>query len=427
MSIFNKYKYGKNYKKLLIAAYAFTLLVFAIKLVYTAQLPAVIDFFKTTKANATLGLTIYYFVYAAAQIALGFYITKINFKNYLLITSILSAISFSMISVIESLTVIWVIFAINGFFQAASWGGIVFITSKYLPNETLSYSSKFLATASAVGNAVTYGVSAFFVEVSDWRITFIFFGILFLISIVYLFIQIGILDKISKRKDEYSFEYIKQGDNSDSKQKVAYVVPLGVKFNVKLFMTFIISASFLANCLIYGLGNWIPNLLKEVHGFPTSLSILLTMIMPLISMFATISMYRSFDKSSRVFSKTGIMAITLLVLTVVMVFTFDINFIFAIFMCALLRYLPTAVSAGYNSYTLLKIKNYINSGTSTLIVNSGAAIAAGLMPFITGAIMDSFGWVVYYEVMAGVCLLLVALIFVGNAIINRKKNITAWF
>ena len=110
-----------------------------------------------------------------------------------------------------------------------------------------------------------------------------------------------------------------------------------------------------------------------------------------------------------------------------MVFGFDKNFIFAILMCALLKYLPTAVSAGYNSYTLVKIKNYINSGTSTLIVNSGAAIAAGLMPFITGAIMDTFGWAVYYEFMAGICLLLVALIFVGNAIIKKKNNITAWF
>ncbi len=426
MSLFNRYKYAKNYKKLLIAAYVFTLLVFAIKLVYTAQLPAVIDFYKTTKANATIGITIYYFVYALAQIALSFYITKINFKNYLLITSILSAVSFSLIGVIDSLVTIWIIFAINGFFQAASWGGIVYITSKYLPNETLSYSSKFLATASAVGNAITYGVSAFFVEVSDWRITFIFFGILFLISIVYLFVQIGILDKISKRRDEYSFDFVNL-DNSNNKQKTAYVVPFGVKFNVRLFMLFIISASFLANCLIYGLGNWIPNLLKEVHGFPTSLSILLTMIMPLISMFATISMYRSFDKSSRVFSKTGFVALILLVLTIVMVFTFDINFIFAIFMCALLKYLPTAVSSGYNSYTLVKIKNYINSGTSTLVVNSGAAIAAGLMPFITGAIMDNFGWAIYYEVMAGVGLLLVALIFVGNAIIKKKNNITPWF
>lgn len=427
MSIFNKYKYAKNYKRLLIAAYAFTLLVFAIKLVYTAQIEVVREFFNTTKATASLGLTIYYFVYAAAQIALGFYITKINFKNYLLITSLLSAISFSLIPVVESLTVIWVIFAINGFFQAASWGGIVYITSKYLPNETLSYSSKFLATASAVGNAVTYGVSAFFVEVSDWRITFVFFGVSFLISIIYLFVQIGKLDKIIKRKDEYSFEYIKQDDSSNVKQKTAYVVPFGVNFNVKLFMAFIIAVSFLANCLIYGLGNWIQNLFKEFYGLTDALSILLTMIMPVISMFATLAMYRSFDKSSKVFSKTGIMAIILLVLTVVMVFTFDKNFIFAIFMCALLKYLPTAVSSGYNSYTLVKIKNYINSGTSTLIVNSGAAIAAGLMPFITGAIMDNFGWAVYYEVMAGVCLLLVALIFVGNAIINKKKNITAWF
>ena len=113
MSIFNKYKYAKNYKRLLIAAYAFTLLVFAIKLVYTAQIEVVREFFNTTKATASLGLTIYYFVYAAAQIALGFYITKINFKNYLLITSLLSAISFSLIPVVESLTVIWVIFAIS--------------------------------------------------------------------------------------------------------------------------------------------------------------------------------------------------------------------------------------------------------------------------------------------------------------------------
>ena len=426
MSIFNRYRYAKNYKKLLIAAYAFTLLVFAIKLVYTAQLPAVIDFYETTKSNATIGITIYYFVYALAQIALSFYITKINFKNYLLITSILSAISFSLIGVIDSLVTIWVIFAINGFFQAASWGGIVYVISKYLPNETLSYSNKFLATSSTVGNAVTYAVSAFFVEFTDWRITFIFFGVLFLISIVYLFIQIGILDKISKRKDEYSFEYIKQ-DNSNVKEKTSYVVPFGVKFNVGLLMVFIITASFLSNCLIYGLGNWIPNLLKDMYGFPTSLSILLTMVMPLISMIATLAMYRSFDKSSRVFSKTGIMAIILLVLTIIMIFGFDKNFIFAILMCALLKYLPTAVSSGYNSYTLVKIKNYINSGTSTLIVNSGAAIAAGLMPFVTATIMDSFGWAAYSMFMAVICLLLVALIFVGCILVKKKNNITAWF
>lgn len=425
MSIFNKYKYGKNYKRLIIACYMFTVFVFAIKLVYTAQLPAVIDFFKTTKANATLGLTIYYFVYAAAQIALSFYITKINFKNYLLITSILSAVSFSLISVMESLVVIWVIFAINGFFQAASWGGVVFITSKYLPNETLSYSNKMLSTASTVGNAITYAVSAFFVEFADWRVTFIFFGILFLISIFYFFLQIGILDKISKKRDELSFEFVEQ--NSTNKQKATYVVPKDVKFNVSLFMVYIIAVSFLVNCLIYGLGNWIPNLLKEVHGFPTSLSILLTMVMPLISMIATIVMFNSFDRSGKMFTKTGTFAIILFLTIVVMIFGFDLNFVFALIMCVLLKYLPTAVSSGSGSYTITKIKNHINSGTGILIVNSGAAIAAGVVPFITGLIMDNFGWSIYYIFMAGLCLVTLILIWVGNIVIKKRNNIAPWF
>lgn len=426
MSVFNRYKYAKQYKRLLFAGYMFTLLVFAIKLVYTAQLPVVIKFFKTTKANATLGLTIYYFVYAAAQIALSFFITKINFKNFLLITSVLSAISFSLISFTSSLFVIWAIFALNGILQAGSWGGIVFIISKYLPNETLSYSNKMLSTASTVGNAITYAVSAFFFAVADWRTTFIFFGILFLLSIVYLFIQIGVLDKISKKKDEYSFEYIKQGTDK-GKQKTLYVVPFGIKFNVKLFVAFIILCSFMSNCLIYGIGNWITNLLIDVHGFPTALSILLTMVMPLIAMFATILMYNSYDKSSKIFTKTGISTFILLILTVVMIFGFDLSFVFAIIMCVFMKFLPNAISSGYGSYSLIKIKNYFNSGTSTLIVNSGAAIAAGLMPFITGLIMDKYGWAVYYGFMAGVCFITLLIILIGVIVLNKKNNISNWF
>lgn len=426
MSIFKQYKYAKNYKRLLFAAYMFNMLVFAIKLVYTAQLPAVIDFFGTTKANATLGLTIYYFVYAASQIALSFFITKINFKWYLFITSILSAISFSIIGAIDSLFAIWIIFALNGFLQAGCWGGIIFIISKYLPNETLSYSNKLLSTATTIGNAITYAISAFFVAIADWRLTFVFFGILFFISIVYLFVQIGIVDKITKRKDEYSFDYI-DTNNKKGKQNNSYVLPSGIRFNVKLLLTYIIICSFLINCLNYGIGNWIPNLLKDVHGFPTALSILLTMVMPLISMLATIVMYNNFDKSNNIFLKSCILALVLLALIIVMIFGFDLSFVFAILMCVLLKFLPTAVSAGYGSYTLVKIKNYINSGSSTLVVNSGAAIAAGLMPFITGLIMDNYGWATYYTFMAGICLITFLFIFIGIIIINKKKNINAWF
>ncbi len=420
MSVLGKYKYAKNYKKLLLACYMFYLLSFAIKLVYTCQLQAIIDDFKTTNAQASLGLTIYYFVYAVAQIVLGIFILKINMRYFLLITSLMSAISFSMIGLTDNLTVVWVIFGLNGILQAGSVGGIMYVFAKYLPNETLSYANKILATGSTIGNSLTYLISAIFVEVLSWKYTFVFFGVFLFISVVYLFIQIKTMDKIIKNNDEYSFEL-------KSLKKVSYVVPQGLKFNISLFMVFVVAVSFLSNCLVYGLGNWIPSLLKKIHGFPTSLSILLTMFMPIIAMFSNIIMYNSFDKSGKIVTKTGLLSFLTFAMILLMIFGYSWNFVFALIMSALLKFLPGCVSSGYGAYALMKFKNYINSGTSTLIVNSGAAVAAGLMPFITGYIMDNFGWQSYYIFMAGIAFVLVALIFIGKIIIQKRNNIANWF
>ncbi len=420
MSVLSKYKYAKNYKKLLLACYMFYLLSFAIKLVYTCQLQAIIDDFKTTKAQASLGLTIYYFVYAVAQIVLGIFILKINMRNFLLITSLMSAISFSMIGLTDNLTIVWVIFGLNGILQAGSVGGIMFIFAKYLPNETLSYANKVLATGSTIGNSLAYLISAIFVEVLSWKYTFVFFGVFLFASVVYMFIQMNTMDKIIKNKDEYSFEF-------DGSKKISYVIPRGINFNISLLMAFIIAVSFLVNCLAYGLGNWIPSLLKDIHGFPTSLSILLTMFMPIIVMLSNIIMYNSFDKSGKIITKTGLLSLISLGLLLLMVFGYTWNFVFALIMCALLKYIPGCLSAGYGSYTTMKFKHYINSGTSSLIVNSGAAVAAGLMPFVTGFIMDMFGWQAYYIFMACIAFILVVLIFVGKIIIQKRNNIAEWF
>ncbi len=422
MSVLGRYKYAKNYKKLLIACYMFYLLSFAIKLVYTCQLQAIIDDFKTTRAQASLGLTIYYFVYAVAQIVLGMFIIKINVRNFLLVTSLMSAISFSMIGLTDNLTVVWVIFGLNGILQSGSVGGIMYIFAKYLPNETLSYANKVLATGSTIGNSLTYLISAIFVEFLSWKYTFVFFGVFLFASVVYMFIQMKTMDKIIKNNDEYSFEF-----DSSKDKKLSFVIPQDIKFDVTLLMTFIIVVSFFVNCLAYGIGNWIPSLLKDIHGFPTSLSILLTMFMPIISMLAGIAMYNSFDKSGKIITKTGILSLITLGLLLLMVFGYTWNFAFALIMCALLKYIPSCISAGYGSYTTMKLKYYINSGTSSLIVNSGAAIAAGLMPFITGYIMDTYGWQTYYMVMAGMCFVLVALIFVGRYIVQKRDNISKWF
>ena len=49
------------------------------------------------------------------------------------------------------------------------------------------------------------------------------------------------------------------------------------------------------------------------------------------------------------------------------------------------------------------------------------------MPFITGYIMDTWGWQAYYGIMAGVCFVLVVLIFIGRYVVQKRGNISKWF
>ena len=117
MSVFKKYKYGRQYSLLLIACFLFFAMTMAIKLTYTAQLVEIVAYYKTTKSLASIGLTSYYFVYTIAQIVLGLTISKINIKNFMLINAVLSCVSFALIGITTDIWQVCVILGLNGVFQ----------------------------------------------------------------------------------------------------------------------------------------------------------------------------------------------------------------------------------------------------------------------------------------------------------------------
>lgn len=420
MSVFEKYKYGHHYRTILVACYLFYTMTMAIKLAYTSQLVEIESFFKTSKALASLGLTIYYFVYALAQVGLGLIISKIDIKKFLVITAILSAVSFSLIGVTNELWQVWIILGLNGIFQCGGWGGVTYILGKNLPNDTLSHCNKILVTGSVVGTAFSYLVSSICIEFLSWKLTFVIIGILYLASTLFLLYQENKIEKIHSRHDELDFDTFIKDHTHD------YVIPKGEKVNLVPIMIFIVVLSFLGNCLYYGIGNWIPSYLKEVHLFPTSLSILITLTMPLASVPSRIVMFKSFDKSGKIFPKSTLIGLILTIILVVMVFTYGLNLLFAIIVSLVLKLLVEAYMASFSSYTLMKFKNYINTGTSSLMVNSAASLGAGVIAIVSGLVMDAFGWSNYYLFLSILCAISVAICGIGSIIIKKKSNISTW-
>ena len=420
MSTFEKYKYAKNYKTILIACYLFYTLTMALKLAYTSQLVEIESFFNTSKALASLGLTIYYFVYAIAQVCLGLVISKIDIKKFLVISAILSSVSFSLIGITNELWQVWIILGLNGIFQCGGWGGITYILGKNLPNDTLSHCSKILVTGSVVGTAFSYLVSSICIEFLSWKFTFVVIGALYLASTLFLLIQESRIEKIHSRHDELDFDKTIKDHSHD------YVIPEGEKVNLVPIMAFIVVLSFLVNCLYYGIGNWIPSYLKEVHAFPTTLSILITLTMPLASVPSRIVMFKSFDKSGNIFPKSTLIGGILTIILSLMVLTYGLNLIYAIIISLALKIIIEAFAAGFSSYTLMKFKNYINTGTSSLIVNSSASFGAGVIAIVSGLVMDAFGWSNYYLFLAILCAISVIICGIGGLIIKKKSKISTW-
>ncbi len=420
MSTFEKYKYAKNYKTILIACYLFYTLTMALKLTYTSQLVEIESFFNTSKVLASLGLTIYYFVYAIAQVCLGLVISKIDIKKFLVISAILSSVSFSLIGITNELWQVWIILGLNGIFQCGGWGGITYILGKNLPNDTLSHCSKILVTGSVVGTAFSYLISSICIEFLSWKFTFVVIGALYLASTLFLLIQESRIEKIHSRHDELDFDKTIKDHTHD------YVIPKGEKVNLVPIIIFIVVLSFLVNCLYYGIGNWIPSYLKEVHSFPTTLSILITLTMPLASVPSRIVMFKSFDKSGNIFPKSTLIGVILTAMLIIMVFTYGLNLLFAIIASLVLKVVMEAFVAGFSSYTLMKFKNYINTGTSSLIVNSSASFGAGVIAIVSGLVMDAFGWSNYYLFLAILCAISVTICGIGGLIIKKKSKISTW-
>ncbi len=420
MSTFEKYKYGHHYKIILIACYLFYTLTMALKLAYTSQLVEIVSFFNTSKALVSLGLTIYYFVYAIAQVGLGLIISKIDIKKFLVVTAILSSVSFSLIGITNELWQVWIILGLNGIFQCGGWGGITYILGKNLPNDTLSYCSKILVTGSVVGTAFSYFISSICIEFLSWKATFVVIGVLYLASTLFLLFQENKIEKIHSRHDELDFDKFVKDHSHD------YVIPKGEKVNLVPIMIYIVVLSFLVNCLYYGIGNWIPSYLKEVHLFPTTLSIFITLMMPLASVPSRIVMFKSFDKSGNIFSKSTLIGVILTTLLVLMVFTYGLNLLYAIIISLALKIIIEAFAAGVSSYTLMKFKNYINTGTSSLIVNSSASFGAGVIAIVSGLVMDAFGWSNYYLFLAILSAISVIICGIGSVIIKKKSKISTW-
>ncbi len=403
--------------KFLFACYFFYLISIVLKMVYSAEIVEIIAAFPgATKASVGTGLTAYYFVYTAAQLIVAFIINKINIKAFMTVTTVLSALSFGAIYFSGELWQLYIILGLNGVFQSGVWGGVMYFVGKYVPREMAAFSSSLMSTGMALGTALAYGLSAFFVAVADWRWTFVFFAA---ISLVTLVIFLVFLKKIDAKSGAAHPEIDLP---KEPEEKKLPVIPHGVHgsgMNAALIMLIVIA--FFAGCVYYSISNWVPSLLTEEYGMLSQYSMLLTIALPVCMMPGPIAASALCDRHDNKYGVCAIFSAGAFIAVFVMCFLYNASLWLALVLSIAMLFCIRGVIQVICGYFPLVLKDRINSGVSSLMLNAGACLGAAIMPLLTGLIMDAYDWRQYYIFTAAIALVTAVLIIIA-ALHDRKKK-----
>lgn len=385
----------------------------SMKMAYSSSISEIIDDYGISNTYASLPLTMYYIFYTIIQVMLTLFITKINLKRYLLITFTVSGLSFVSIYFYSPIWYISLILAVNGITLGAAWCSAVLIFVKYLSQKTLNRACLFMSAGFAVGGALSFGVSALSIYLGNWRISFLAFGVMFLISLGY---EMYSLNRAEKAQ-------LKPKDEQIVLKKQTYRIK---KLKAKYLLILSIIAMFFVSFLYYGFNNWMPKILKDIFGLSNANSTLITASFPIIVYLGAILSVVFCNLLKDDFSVSLIFSIIVAIMSFILSYYYNLNIMLTIALIFMLGILLRLLINLFGVLTPLHILEYINSGKSSAIITSSASGAAAVSPAIISIILDlnggewGKGFLILF-VFALVTVVICLIFFILYSMANRKK------
>ena len=269
-----------------------SLLIFGCWLVYTAAYVGRLDYSASmVKIISELGISndqggLVYSCFALTY-GIGQLINGLLCKHYNPKFVITGALSVSaLVNVLMPLSrdyrIMAALWLVNGIAQSMLYSLIIRTLSKNIKSGSISKAIYTMSTTVAVGTALAYGISALFVALDMWKLTFFTASALLIAAAcvwVYIITQIEKAKKNGElEEDDLPFGAAAKNTSARGKVSAFFIVTL------VLIAVTAISNGFIKD----GVNNWLPKLLRDEFGVTDSLSIILTLLLPVFSILGSI-------------------------------------------------------------------------------------------------------------------------------------------
>ena len=379
------------------------------RLNYNASMVEILSQLGTTKEAAGTVSSFFFFAYGAGQLINGLlskrYNTKYSVAVALMASSIIN-LSMTFCQGIDSMKYLWFL---NGAFQSILWSSLIKTLSDNLADSKLSKAVMVMSTTVASGTFAAYGLAALFSYLGlDW--TTIFYVAAVVVGAVAVLWFIG-MSTVKKERTEPESAEIK------TKSRLSLTPIFAVSIAVILISA--VTNGFIKD----GITTWVPSILKEEFGVPTSLSIIVTLLLPVLSIFGT-SLVNALHKKQRDENAlNGIFYFVAIIFTVLIILTLKLKSVpLTLMLFGGIACLMSAVNNVITSIVPLYSRDKIDSGFSAGLLNTFCYIGSTLATSLLGKIADTKGWNDVF-----VCILIfTAVSFIVcfvSAVLNKKEKI----
>ncbi len=349
------------------------------RLNYNASMVEILSQLGTTKESAGTVSSFFFFAYGTGQLINGLLSKKYNTKYSVTVALLASCIiNFSMTFCqgIDEMKYLWLL---NGIFQSILWSSIIKTLSDNLADNKLSKAVMVMSTTVASGTFMAYGLAALFSYLRlNW--TLIFYVASAIVGIVAVLWFVG-MNTIQKTKKET------ENTHSITKGKISFTPVFIVGIVVILISA--ISNGFIKD----GITTWVPSILKEEFGVSASLSIIVTLLLPVLSIFGTSLVNLLHKKQKDENALNGIFYFATILLVGLIILTLKLKSVpLTLALFGGIACLMSAVNNVITSIVPLYSRDKIDSGLMAGLLNTFCYIGSTLATSLLGRIADTNGW-----------------------------------
>ena len=371
------------------------------KVNYSANITQIVDYYQISKAEAGIVPSFFFFAYSVGQVVNGIFCKKYNIKWMVFFSLFTSAIINLIVALTPDFNIIKWLWMLNGFMLSILWPTLVRLLSGALPQKDLGKSSVVMGTTVAAGTLVIYGLSSVFAMFDMFKLSFYTAAFTDMIVAV---LWIVFYKKAFNSAYEEKFKEAIIHNDEPNKEKFIENSGAGNKI-FYITISVLCLYAVIVNLTKDGLTTWVPSILKENFAMSDSLSILLTLTLPIVAIFGNISALKMHKRIPDYIMHCFLVFVVIGGIIGLIIAGISLTQIaFTLVGLIVVNLMASSLNSLITSIFPIFMREKVNSGLFAGVLNSFCYVGSTISSYGLGLVADNFGWISVFWLLIGCCI-----------------------